>query len=397
MIGMDKIDTGGLLRHLKRTFPKVEKPQVAWAPGRVNLLGEHTDYNAGFVFPMAIDAGIAIAGGFNGTQEVNLHSLDFEADDSFSLEEIVPSQTHKWTNYLRGVCQEFLAAGHKVLGMDLVLQGNVPQGAGLSSSAALEVAAAVLIDELHGWKTDRVELVRLAQRAENEFVGVASGIMDQFVSMMGQRDHALLLDCRSLDYELIPTSFEQQGYAVAVVNSSVTRGLVGSEYNTRRQECQQALEILKRQLPTIEALRDVTMDHLPLVNALPSILAKRARHVVTENNRVLTGVSALKAGDIKTFGQLLNASHESLKNDFEVSCPELDLLVQLALKIPGVLGSRMTGAGFGGCTIALVPHVELPLFMETIFKNYLAQTGLSAEIFVFHASSGATLGQHGSW
>lgn len=372
-----------------RRFPKSGEPIVVWAPGRVNLLGEHTDYNEGFVFPMAIDAGIMMVGALNGSQEVNLYSLDFNAQDSFEVQEIQPSSEKKWTNYVRGVGQQFQLAGFELQGMDVLIKGNVPQGAGLSSSAALEVAAAVLMRALHGWDIGDVALVKLTQRAENEFVGVASGIMDQFASMMGRKDHALFLDCRSLDYDLVPTPFEEQGYAVVVANSRVQRGLVDSDYNTRRQECTDAVAQLQKDLPSITSLRDVTVDQLPLVNALPEALAQRARHVVTENHRVLTGIEALKTGDLESFGKALTASHHSLQHDFKVSCPELDLLVELALEVPGVLGSRMTGAGFGGCTVSLVPRSKVSLFEKTVGEEYLAKTGLQAEFYVFNASQGA--------
>ncbi|MCK9526473.1 MAG: galactokinase, partial [Limnochordia bacterium] len=230
-----------LKKEFRARFPNTAEPLLVWAPGRVNLLGEHTDYNEGFVFPMAIDVGIYMAGALNKTGEVRLYSLDYQAGATFALEDITPSSHDKWTNYIRGVCREFQLAGFEPRGMDLLVQGNVPQGAGLSSSAALEVATAVLITALHAWHVDRVDMVKMAQRAENDFVGVASGIMDQFASMMGQKDHALFLDCRSLDYELIPTPFEEQGYAVVVINSGVRRGLVDSAYNTRRQECTDAV------------------------------------------------------------------------------------------------------------------------------------------------------------
>ena len=359
------------------------------APGRVNLLGEHTDYNEGFVFPMAIDAGITMAGALNRSGVINLYSLDYDAESRFPTQEILSSTTEQWTNYFRGVCKEFQLLGFELQGLDVVIQGNVPQGAGLSSSAALEVAAAVLLRSLHGWDYDDVELVKLTQRAENDFVGVASGIMDQFASMMGRKDHALFLDCRSLEYELIPTPFEEQDYVVVVLNSRVRRGLVDSAYNTRRQECSDAVQLLKPQLGEIASLRDVGMEHLPLIEQLPGTLASRARHVVSENDRVLKAIKALKAGDLVSFGQALTASHQSLQYDFEVSCPELDLLVELALEVPGVLGSRMTGAGFGGCTVSLVPRPQLALFEERVTKNYEAQTKLQAEVYVFSASPGA--------
>lgn len=215
--------------------------------------------------------------------------------------------------------------------------------------------------------------------------------MDQFASMMGQKDHALFLDCRTLDYKLIPTPFEKGGYAVVVVNSGVTRGLVGSEYNSRREQCETAVELLKKSLPHVETLRDVTVDDLPFLDRLPLLIRKRAHHVISENQRVLGGIEALQAGDLKSFGHLLNASHQSLRDNFEVSCPELDCLVTLAQGVPGVLGSRMTGAGFGGCTVSLVPQTSLPLFKKTIVEKYHTQTGLHAEIFVFNASPGAQI------
>lgn len=375
----------------RATFDNTREPLLAYAPGRVNLLGEHTDYNEGFVFPMAIDAGISIVGACNGDTNVNLYSLDYDARDRFDLTDITPALDKKWTNYIRGICREFQLAGLEPQGMDVLIKGNVPQGAGLSSSAALEVAAALLITSLQGWNLGAVELVKLAQRAENNFVGVASGIMDQFASMMGQKDHALLLDCRTLEYELIPTPFAEQGFAVVVTNSQVRRGLVDSAYNTRRQECNEAVEELKPYLPGITVLRDVSVEDLPFVNALPRVLAQRARHVVTENNRVLVATSALKAGNLGRFGEELTASHRSLQQDFEVSCPELDLLVELALKVPGVLGSRMTGAGFGGCTVSLVPRSRLSLFKETVAGEYEAKMALQPEFYIFSASQGARI------
>lgn len=380
-----------LIREFRTRFPHSGPVQVAWAPGRVNLLGEHTDYNQGFVFPMAIDAGIQIAGALNGTEKVNLYSLDYAAAESFLLEDIVPSQNNPWANYIKGVYVQLQKLGLGPRGADLAITGSVPQGAGLSSSAALEVAAALLLDALHGWKLGSWDLIKLAQRAENEFVGVACGIMDQFASALGQSDHALFLDCRSLEYEAVPLPLAGRGYAVAVANSGVRRGLAGSEYNTRRQQCEEAVRLLQVELPGIGSLRDVGPEHLPLVEALPAPLARRARHVVTENARVLQGVAALKAGNLEEFGRLVTASHESLRDDYEVSCPELDLLVELAMQVPGVLGSRMTGAGFGGCTIALVPEPSLPEFEEHVCAAYQRRTGLQAEVYAFRPAPGACL------
>ncbi|HHT74068.1 MAG TPA: galactokinase [Firmicutes bacterium] len=372
-------------------FPSSAPPICAAAPGRVNLLGEHTDYNDGFVFPMAIDPHILYVGGGNGTSRVRLYSLDFSQLDEFELGHITFSHDHSWANYIRGVCSQILEAGHTLQGMDVVLQGNIPQGGGLSSSAALEVGAALLINELNGLGIDRVELVKLSQRAENEFVGVNCGIMDQFASMMGRKDQALFLDCRSLEYELVPTGFEEMGLSAVVINSGVKRGLVDSEYNKRRSQCEQAVELLRNDLPGIKALRDVSTEHLDLINALPGDLAKRARHVVTENQRVLDGIAALKRGDLEVFGQLLNASHDSLKDDYEVSCAELDLLVEICRKVPGTMGSRMTGAGFGGCTVTIVAQSQVEELKERVLKEYPAKTGITPQIFVFTASEGARI------
>jgi len=372
-------------------FPGSSPPICAAAPGRVNLLGEHTDYNDGFVFPMAIDPHILYVGGRNHSTQVRLFSMDFDQLDEFDLGRIEFSHAHPWANYIRGVCDQLLKAGHHLEGMDIVLQGNVPQGSGLSSSAAVEVGAALLMNELHELGISRVELVKLSQRAENQFVGVNCGIMDQFASMMGQSGHALFLDCRSLAHELVPTGFEKMGYSVVVINSGVKRGLVDSEYNKRRSQCGQAVELLKRDLPGITALRDVTVEHLPLINKLPEDLAKRARHVVTENQRVLDGIAALKRGDLHEFGRLLNASHDSLRLDYEVSCPELDLLVEICRSVPGTLGSRMTGAGFGGCTVTLAAQEQVEEIKRRVLQEYPAQTGITPQIFVFTASDGARI------
>jgi len=380
-----------LVEEFQARFPRSGPIQIVEAPGRVNLLGEHTDYNAGFVFPMAIDAGIQLAGALNGTAQVNLYSLDYAAQESFLLKEIVPSKENSWANYVKGVFREFQKLGREPQGVDLVITGSVPQGAGLSSSAALEVGTALLLTALHNWQLETRDLVKLAQRAENDFVGVACGIMDQFASLMGRESHALFLDCRSLEYAAVPLPLAERGYAVAVLNSGVRRGLASSQYNIRRRQCEEAVQLLQEKLPGITSLRDVGPEHLAVVNQLPEPLKRRARHVVTENARVLQGVVALQAGDLEEFGRLVSASHASLRDDFEVSCRELDILVELALEVPGVLGSRMTGAGFGGCTIALVPRSSLPTFEEQIRIEYQRRTGLPAEIFTFRPAPGARL------
>lgn len=374
-----------------RLFPGARPTIATLGPGRVNLLGEHTDYNEGFVLPMAIDAHITLLGGSNNSDRVNLYSLDFNARDSFSLQDISLTKTNLWSNYIRGVCFILIEAGFPLSGMNIVLQGNVPVGAGLSSSAALEVATALFVTGVNQLTIDRVELVKIAQKAENDFVGVNCGIMDQFASMMGVEDHALFLDCRTLDYQLVAAPFKQLGYAVVVINSGVQRGLVDSEYNLRRAQCEAAVLELKKELAGIATLRDVSIDHLDIVSNLPAELRKRARHVITENQRVFEGVKALQAGNLQTFGRLITASHKSLRDDYEVSRPELDLLVELCQSVPATLGAGMTGAGFGGSVISLVAETAVAELKDTLGREYEQQTGITPEIFVFEAAQGAKI------
>ncbi len=388
---MKKIQLRKLHEAFTRLFPGATPAIAASAPGRVNLLGEHTDYNDGFVLPLAIDAQIVLLGALNNTDEVHLYSLDFNAKDSFSLQNISLVQTNTWSNYIRGVCAMLIAAGHRLAGMDIVLLGNVPLGAGLSSSAALEVSTALFVDKLNDLQIGRFELIKIAQQAENDFVGVNCGIMDQFVSMLGEKDHALFLDCRTLDYEAIATSFEMEDYALVVINSGVKRGLVDSEYNLRRTQCEEAVRELQKDLPEITALRDVTIEHLGLISALPSELSKRALHVITENQRVLDAVRVLRANDFQEFGRLLNESHASLRHNYEVSCYELDLLVEIAQSLPATLGARMTGAGFGGSMIALIEKTALNELHKRVMEEYVPQTQIIPELFTFSAAQGATI------
>ena len=369
-------------------FPDAQDPIVVRAPGRVNLIGEHTDYNDGFVLPMAIDAQILLAGSLRADNEVQVYSLDYQAESVFSLNEITKSTVAPWSNYIRGVCTMFQKFT-TLQGMNIIMQGNVPQGSGLSSSAALEVGTALLIRNLHQLDTDPVELVKLAQKAENQFVGVNCGIMDQFISMLGKKDHVLFLDCRSLEYQLVPAPFAANQASIVVIDSGVKRGLVDSEYNLRRSQCETAVAELQKHLPGITALRDVGIEHLDLVNQLDTDLQKRARHVITENQRVLDAVKLLASGDIQQFGKLMNESHASLRDDYQVSCPELDLLVELAQSVPGTYGSRMTGAGFGGCTVSLVANEAIDQLKAVIMEEYTKRTKYTPKIYIYNASQGA--------
>lgn len=358
------------------------------APGRVNLIGEHTDYNDGFVFPMAIDREIAIVGRKRNDRQVRVCSGEYEEVVEFNLDLIESSETSTWSNYFKGTIDVLQKAGYRLAGLDAVVLGNVPQGAGLSSSAAFEVATATLCDELFGLNISPKEKAVLAQKAENEFVGVACGIMDQFISAAGKAGHGLFLDCRSLEYEHVPLHLDDA--AVMVINTNKRRGLVDSEYNTRRRECEIGAAFFAKLDPAVKALRDVTLEQFEAhQESLDDVVRRRCRHVITECARTLESVEALRAGDLNTFGQLMNASHDSLRDDFEVSCRELDVIVELARGVEGVYGARMTGGGFGGCAVALVRQTAVDAVTDVIQREYPKATGLTPDIFVFDAAEGA--------
>ncbi len=357
------------------------------APGRVNLIGEHTDYNDGFVLPAAIDRAIEFGARRRKDRVVRAYSIDFQDQVEFSLEAIERDNEHAWSNYLRGVLKFLQEDGHSLTGIDVAFGGNVPREAGLSSSAAVEVGAVVLSMKLFNIELDPLEVVRLARRAENDFVNVPCGIMDQFACALGKRDHALFLDCRDLSYRHIPLSGRVK---IVVCYSGVRRALAASEYEIRLKQCRQAVAQLGTTGLAVKSLREIDLTDLEVAShSLSEILLRRARHVVSENDRVLKAVKDLEKGDLESFGRLMVASHESLRDDYEVSCKELDVLVELALKQPGVLGARMTGAGFGGCTVNLVLAGAAESFAEAVQEGYNKATGLNAEVYVCEASDGA--------
>jgi galactokinase len=358
---------------------------VSEAPGRVNLIGEHVDYNEGHVLPVAVDRTVMAAFAARRDRRVHVYSLDFEEESAFSLDKIERDEAHPWSDYVRGVAHVLQEAGHAVVGLDVALQGDVPIGAGLSSSAALEVAALGAFRAAGGLAIEDRELALLGQRAENEFVGVSCGIMDQFVAALAVEDHALLIDCRSLDYQAVATGFATAGLSIVVADTGVRRALAGSQYNVRRRECTEALALLQGRLSgrTIRSLRDVTREDLEThAEALPPVLYRRARHVVEEEARVLACVDALRQGDFEEVGRLLAASHASLRDDYEVSCRELDLMVELAQAARGVIGARLTGAGFGGCTVNLVRSQAVGAFEERVIEVYCSRTGLPGRAYV---------------
>jgi len=364
-----------------------EPEGVVRAPGRVNLIGEHTDYNEGFVLPMAIDRAVVIAARRRHDRRVLLRALDFGAASAFDLPAIAPDPAQPWSNYVRGVAFVLQRRGLDLPGLEAVIAGDVPIGAGLSSSAAIEVASAMTWRAIGGFALDGVTLALLCQQAENEFVGMRCGIMDQFIATLGRAGHALLIDCRNLAQRPVPLP---AGVRIVVCDSRKRRGLVESAYNQRRQECEEAVRRLQAVLPGVRALRDVRPEELRQhQDLLPPIVLRRARHVVEENARVLASVAALEAGDLATFGRLLNESHASLRDLYQVSCVELDALVEVAQAQSGCLGSRLTGAGFGGCTVSLVRTAAVADFAAAVARGYTARTGLTPEVYVCQAADGA--------
>lgn len=356
------------------------------APGRVNLIGEHTDYNDGFVFPVAIDRATYVAARPREDRKVHVFAANLNDADEFALDDFGHSAEHPWSNYIRGVVKGLLVAGHPLDGANLLISSDVPQGAGLSSSAALEVAVGYTFQLLNKLNILGEELALLAQGAENNFVGVQCGIMDQFISALGQRDHALLIDCRELNARPVPLPHDAK---VVICDSSVRHAHGTSGYNERRAQCEEAVRILKGPMPKISALRDVTLDDLArYADMLPPVVLKRARHVVSENARVLESVAALEIGDYERFGQLMNESHTSMRDDYEITVPPIDTLVELARAVPGCYGSRMTGGGFGGCTVSLVTASSVEQFQRDVAQAYKAQTGLETTIYVCTASDG---------
>jgi len=356
------------------------------APGRVNLIGEHTDYNDGFVLPAAIEFYCWVAAGPRVDRKLVVHSENFNETVEANLDSISPTGKSHWSNYPLGVAWALQSAGKRLSGANLFISGDVPLGAGLSSSAAIEVAVGFALLHHSSLAINLTELARLCQKAENEFVGARCGIMDQFVACHGRASHALLLDCRSLDYKRVKFP---HGIQLVICNTMVKHEIGASQYNVRRAECEEGVRNLRKVLPGIRALRDVTLAQLEKHCALLSpIVYSRCRHVVTENDRTLEAVRVLRAEDLQAFGWLMRESHRSLRDNYEVSCKELDLMVEIASAQPGVVGARMTGGGFGGCTINLVKSAALDAFKQTVAAKYLAQTGLTPEIYVSPASDG---------
>ena len=354
--------------------------QIVRAPGRVNLIGEHTDYNDGFVLPMAINRAIWIALRPRSDRRILLHSLGFDQPADFSLDGLTHSRG--WTEYTRGIAWILQQQGIALSGWEGVLASDVPVGAGLSSSAALELALLRAFWTVSDFEWNQAHMAQLAQRADHGWVGIQSGIMDQMISALGRENHALLIDCRSLEVELLPLNKEIR---VIVLDTATRRGLVDSAYNERVAQCRAAASFLG-----VPALRDIRLDAFNAkAEKLDEIIRRRARHVISENERTLQAASALRRGDVRAFGQLMNASHESLRDDYEVSSRELNTMVEIARQREGCYGARMTGAGFGGCAVALVDAATSVNFVNTVGEAYTQATGLQPNIYICQASDGA--------
>jgi galactokinase len=366
---------------------EVQTARTFRAPGRVNLIGEHTDYNDGFVMPAAIDFSTFVTVSPRSDRTLVLFSENFSEEVEFDLDDPSLRATGHWSDYPKGVAVTLERAGYFLQGASLRIRSEVPIGSGLSSSAAIEVATCYALLNNAGLGMDPVEIAKLCQRAENEFVGMRCGIMDQFVSCCGQVGKALMLDCRSLDYELLPLPDETR---LVICNTMVRHALAAGEYNNRRAECEAGVRHFAQSLPNVRALRDVSEADLKRYgNDLSELVYRRCRHVITENARVIAAAKVLEEGDLMAFGGLMNDSHRSLREDYEVSCKELDLMVELGRKVEGVYGARMTGGGFGGCTVNLVNSQNVDEFKQTVAQGYTEGTGLVPEIYVCSAAEGA--------
>lgn len=378
--------TGDLLATRFRKMFDTEM-HIFRAPGRVNLIGEHTDYNDGFVMPAAIGFYTWIAAAKREDRILEAYSDRFDEKISLSLDALAGPPSRHWSDFVRGVAATLQQAGHQLSGANLVIHGEVPLGAGLSSSASLEVAIALALTRLSGIALPRMEMAKLCQTAEHEYVGTRCGIMDQFIASFGASGNALMLDCRSLQYELLPVPADLR---IVVCNSMVRHEHASGEYNLRRADCETGVKLLSAHLSGVRALRDVGIADLEKYKqVLPPLIYRRCRHVVSENQRVLAAAKALQSQDASRFGQLMYESHASLRDDYVVSCKELDLLVELAAAGPGVYGARMTGGGFGGCTVNLVRTDAADAFKASIASRYHEATGIVPQVYVCEPAQGA--------
>ena len=366
-----------------------EEPLLVRSPGRINLIGEHTDYNMGFVLPGAIDKAIYFAVAPRNDDQIRLHAVDLNDSVKCTVHDLKKSEK-TWSHYLMGVVDQFTKAGYKLRGFHCVFGGDIPIGAGLSSSAAVEAGLAFALNHLFDLHMDKLTLVKLAQKAENEFVGMQCGIMDQYINIFGERDKVLKIDCRSLEYEYVP--FEFSTVAIVLFNSVVTHSLASSEYNQRRKECAEGVETIRKKYSHVHSLRDVSVEILQeFKQAVTSTVFRRCSYVVEENIRLLKACSALNSGDVKSLGALMYQTHEGLSRAYEVSCKELDFLVELVNNHPAVYGARMMGGGFGGCTINLVEKDAVDELSKKVLKEYKRKFNIEAKSYVTFISSGTNI------
>lgn len=379
-----------VLKKFEEIFGDIKDVNVYFAPGRVNMIGEHTDYNGGHVFPCALTIGTYVAARKREDDKLRFYSMNFDRLGVIesSIVDLKPEKEAEWTNYPKGVMWAFEKRGFKMpCGLDIVLNGNIPNGSGLSSSASLEVVTGYMLRDLFGFDVTNVDLALIGQYSENNFNGMNCGIMDQFASAMGKKDNAIFLDTADLSYEYAPLVLE--GAKIVVTNSKVKHSLVDSEYNVRRSECEKALEELQT-VVDIKGLGDLSEEQFEQYKSAikDDVRVRRAKHAVYENQRTIRAVEALKNNDLKLFGELMNASHVSLRDDYQVSCDEIDVLVEEAWKVSGVIGSRITGGGFGGCTVSIVKDEAVMEFQEKVGTAYRERVGKDADFYVVEIGDG---------
>jgi galactokinase len=364
------------------------RPVLFFSPGRVNLIGEHTDYNGGFVFPCALNFGTYLLIRQTNSDLLRFSTINFPDDADVKIEGLFTNQGKRWINYPLGVINEFLKRGVRISGLELLYYGDVPNGAGLSSSASIEMVTAVALNEFFSAGLSTLDLVKMSQSAENKFVGMNCGIMDQFAVGFGKTDNAIFLNCDTLQYENVPIRLGES--TLIITNTNKRRGLTDSKYNERRSECEKAVELLQPLRP-VKNLSEIQISEIPLLGQYikDEVVLRRAKHVITENGRVLEAVKVLKNNNLERFGELMNQSHDSLRDDYEVTGTELDTLVYEGRKLQGVIGTRMTGAGFGGCTVSIVRKNDSANFMKKLAETYKNITGLVPEFYQPEIGNGA--------
>ena len=376
-----------VLQDFKKNFGG--EPIIVRSPGRVNIIGEHTDYNNGFVLPAAIDKAIYVAVSPRNDEQIKLYSGEFDKSFDTSLTKLKPTK-EGWPNYILGVADQLMKRGYAIKGFNLAIDGDVPIGSGLSSSAAVECATAFALNEIFKLGISKKDLAFIGQKAEHTFAGVMCGIMDQFASVFGKKDHVIKLDCQSLDYEYVPLKLE--GYKILLLNTNVKHSLASSEYNTRRAQCEQGVAWIKERHPEVNSLRDVDMEMLhKYVEPKDALIYKRCKYVVEEKERLLTGCEDLKKGDLKSLGRKMFQTHDGLSKEYEVSCKELDFLVDAVRNNPDIVGARMMGGGFGGCTINIVKEEAIDPLVKSIGESYEKNMGKELTAYIAQVEDGTSL------